>query len=69
VTHQGIGTCIVGVFLLCGAAAFPSNPARAQNAGAADGQGLEEIVVTATRRETDLEKTPISISVLGAAEN
>jgi iron complex outermembrane receptor protein len=58
----------MGVFLLCGAATFPSNPVRAQNAGAADGQGLEEIVVTATRRETDLEKTPISISVLGAAD-
>jgi iron complex outermembrane receptor protein len=43
-------------------------PACAQNAGATDSQGLEEIVVTATRRETDLEKTPISISVLGAAD-
>jgi iron complex outermembrane receptor protein len=56
------------VFVLCGAVTFPSNPACAQNAGATDGQGLEEIVVTATRRETDLEKTPISISVLAAAD-
>jgi len=68
VTHRGIGATIVGAFVLCGAAALSSNPACAQNAGATDGQGLEEIVVTATRRETDLEKTPISISVLAAAD-
>src|SRR6202051_399102 len=68
VTHRGIGAGILGAFLLCGGLALPNNPARAQNAGATDSQGLEEIVVTATRRETDLEKTPISISVLGAAD-
>jgi len=68
VTHRGIGACIVGAFALCGAVAFPINSARAQNTSAADGQGLEEIVVTATRRETNLEKTPISISVLAAAD-
>ena len=67
-THRGIGASIVGVFVLCGTAALSSNPACAQNVGAADAQGLEEIVVTATRRETDLEKTPISISVLAAAD-
>ncbi len=67
-THRGIGACIVGAFALCGAVAFPINSARAQNTSAADGQGLEEIVVTATRRETNLEKTPISISVLAAAD-
>jgi iron complex outermembrane receptor protein len=68
VTNRGIGACIIGTFALCGAATLPSCPAYAQNAGATDGQGLDEIVVTATRRETDLEKTPISISVLGAAD-
>ena len=31
-----------------------------------DQQGLEEIVVTATKRETSLQKTPISISVVDA---
>ncbi|MEA3051260.1 MAG: iron complex outerrane recepter protein [Sphingomonadales bacterium] len=39
--------------------------ADADAAPAAD-QGLEEIVVTATRRETNLQRTPIAISVLGA---
>src|SRR5258705_1406522 len=68
VTHRGIGARIIGVCVLCGAVAFPNSPACAQNVGATDGQGLEEIVVTATRRETDLEKTPISISVLAGAD-
>jgi iron complex outermembrane recepter protein len=37
--------------------------------GAADDNtGLEEIVVTATRRETSLSNTPISLSALSAAE-
>ncbi len=57
-----------GALLACGAAALPGTPACAQSAGAAEGAGLEEIVVTATRRETDLEKTAISISVLGSAD-
>jgi iron complex outermembrane recepter protein len=68
VTHRVIGAWIIGVFVLSGAATLPADLACAQNAGAADSQGLEEIVVTATRRETDLEKTPISISVLAAAD-
>ncbi len=35
-----------------------------QPAATADTGGLEEIVVTATKRETNLQKTPIAISVL-----
>ena len=31
-----------------------------------NGGGLTEIIVTATKRETNLQKTPISISVMGA---
>jgi iron complex outermembrane receptor protein len=45
-------------------------PAFAADAPAADevlaeGKGIEDIVVTATKRETNLQKTPISISVIG----
>jgi iron complex outermembrane receptor protein len=43
--------------------------AHAAEAAAADGgdggAGLEEVVVTAQKRETNLQKTPIAISVLG----
>ncbi len=41
-------------------------PADSAAATAADNSGLTEIVVTATKRETNLQKTPISISVIGA---
>ncbi|MEP6883220.1 MAG: TonB-dependent receptor [Gammaproteobacteria bacterium] len=41
--------------------------AATAGASASDG-GLEEIVVTATRRETNLSNTPISLSALSAAE-
>ncbi|GGE87611.1 TonB-dependent receptor [Sphingomonas prati] len=40
--------------------------AAATAAPTASNDGLQDIVVTATKRETNLQKTPISISVLGA---
>jgi iron complex outermembrane receptor protein len=67
VTYRSIRAWTIGMTILSAAGALPGNPACAQTA-VAEGQGLEEIVVTATRRETDLEKTPISISVLGAVD-
>ena len=46
-------------------AAKPADPAPAAAADPADEPGqLKEIVVTATKRETSLQKTPIAISVL-----
>lgn len=40
--------------------------ADAPQSATANNEGLVEIVVTATKRETNLQKTPISISVMGA---
>jgi iron complex outermembrane receptor protein len=40
--------------------------AEAEAEAEVDAQGLEDIVVTATKRETNLQKTPIAISVIGA---
>ncbi len=50
------------------AAAEPnaSEAAPAPAVGLPDGVRIEEIVVTATKRETNLQKTPISISVMNA---
>ena len=54
--------------------AMPAHAAEAEaaaDAGAAeagDTSGLTDIVVTATKRETNLQKTPISISVMGSEE-
>ena len=38
----------------------------ADDAAAAQGKGLQDIVVTATKRETNLQSTPIAISVLNS---
>jgi iron complex outermembrane recepter protein len=60
--------------LLAGSAALLSSVAQAQApadrvaAAAPDADGLTEIVVTAERRETKLQKTPIAISVATAAD-
>jgi len=56
--------------LLAAAFAAPAL-AQAQAAGQAadrNSDGLEAVVVTAQKRETDLQKTPISIAVVGAAD-
>ncbi|OWK29993.1 TonB-dependent receptor [Sphingomonas mucosissima] len=60
------------LWLLCGVV-VPVTPTIAQaesTAPAVDpspaGEGLDDIVVTATKRETSLQKTPISISVVDA---
>jgi iron complex outermembrane receptor protein len=53
-----VSVCFLGVFLLSTA-----STAAAATAEAANVVGLEEIVVTAQKRETDLQQTPISISV------
>lgn len=43
----------------------PAAETAAVDADAQDTTGLTEIVVTATKRETNLQKTPIAISVMG----
>ena len=64
----------VGIFALGVTPAFAADEpqsaeaAPAPAAGLPDGVPIEEIVVTATKRETSLQKTPISISVVGAAD-
>lgn len=54
--------------LAASSALFSVVPALAQPVAAAADDGLTEIVVTAERRETKLQKTPISISVASAAD-
>jgi len=41
-------------------------PAAAEGTSGTDTSGLTDIVVTATKRETNLQRTPIAISVIGA---
>ena len=49
-----------------GGADAPQQDAAAAPATSAQNDGLTDIVVTATKRETNLQRTPISISVMGA---
>ena len=52
---------------LSAAPAFAATPAATpEPVAAADDTGLADIIVTATKRETNLQSTPISISVLSA---
>lgn len=48
--------------------AAPVAAAEPEAAPAADAEGLGEIVVTAEKRETNLQKTPVAISVLGGGD-
>lgn len=48
------------------AMALLASPSFADNVPADDGGALAEITVTATKRETNLQKTPIAISVVNA---
>jgi iron complex outermembrane receptor protein len=58
---------LAALVLLNAGVARAADPAPAPaDAAAADNSGLGEIVVTATKRETNLQKTPIAISVVGA---
>jgi iron complex outermembrane recepter protein len=64
---------ILGAALLCGPAmadpAGPANPGTpASNAPAKGGGELEEIVVTAEKRESTVQATPISITALSAGD-
>jgi iron complex outermembrane receptor protein len=58
-----------GILALTSVSAFAADMPQAAEAAPApdaDAAPIEEIVVTATKRETNLQKTPISISVVGA---
>ncbi|MGE0386394.1 MAG: TonB-dependent receptor [Gammaproteobacteria bacterium] len=50
------------------ALALPAQPARAQAAAAERASGLEEVVVTARRREEALQSVPIAITAISGAD-
>ncbi|MFT4026659.1 MAG: TonB-dependent receptor [Novosphingobium sp.] len=62
---QAAGTAYAADEAANAAAAAADAPADATSSAAEDTSGLTDIVVTATKRETNLQKTPIAISVLG----
>lgn len=58
------GATFLGMTAAPAIAADTDTPVAQEPAAGANQEGLADIVVTATRRETNLQKTPISISVL-----
>jgi outer membrane receptor protein involved in Fe transport len=68
VFFRGFDTMTFRAVLVASATLLSCLPAAAQTTAAAPDDGLAEIVVTAERRETRLQKTPISISVATAAD-
>ncbi|MFM7350367.1 MAG: TonB-dependent receptor [Erythrobacter sp.] len=67
VSRLALAACLIG----SAAPVFAQDAAPAQDVAAdatapADEGGVEEIIVTATKRETNLQKTPVAISVVTA---
>lgn len=56
----------LGALLFVSPAVAQETPAGAQQAQTADTQGLEEIVVTAQKREQNLQNVPVSVTALSA---
>ena len=65
ITVSAIALASAGLFA---APAIAADEAAAPEAAAPETAGLTDIVVTATKRETNLQKTPISISVMGTED-
>jgi iron complex outermembrane receptor protein len=61
-----LASVMLGGLIAMPGLAWAQAAAPAQVADDAAGEGLGEIVVTAQKRETNLQKTPVSISVLSA---
>jgi iron complex outermembrane receptor protein len=66
-SHRAVMLAGVATLALAGGTVTPLQLARAQTAAAAD-TGLEEIVVTARRREEKLQSVPIAITAFTAAD-
>jgi outer membrane receptor protein involved in Fe transport len=62
--HAWILRAVTGSLALAAAAAGATEASGAADAGAASSGALEEIVVTATRREENISKVPISITAM-----
>ena len=58
----------LAALVLGAAAALPLPAQEASRAGAASGREIEEVIVTAQRREQNLQDTPVSVTALSGAD-
>src|SRR5437660_11993520 len=68
--RAAIGATIIGASVLAGAARADQGAAQSASGTAPAGapaQTLEEVVVTAEKRESTVQKTPISVTAMEAA--
>ncbi len=65
--YVGIRASMISA-LLCAAAFGPASAAPAGNTPAENNTGLEEIVVTAEKRESTVQATPIAMTALSASD-
>ena len=68
-TKSALRTSVAVVALMAGAgiaSAQTAAPTPPQAAGASEGSVVGEVMVTATKRETRLQETPIAITAIGA---
>jgi len=64
--HQTLLSRLLGLSALCSAAALPPGHACAQEAAAGD--ALQEVVVTAERRNADIQTTSVSVTAISGSE-
>ena len=64
--HQNLLSRLLGLFAVCGVASLSPGHACAQEATTSD--ALQEVVVTAERRATDIQTTPVSVTALSGSE-
>ena len=57
-----------GVLVAAALAAVPARPASAQDTTRASSAGIEEIIVTAQRREESIQRTPIAVTALSSED-
>ena len=64
--HQNLLSRLLGLFAVCGVASLSPGQTCAQEATSSD--ALQEVVVTAERRSTDIQTTPVSVTAISGAD-
>jgi iron complex outermembrane recepter protein len=64
--HQNLLSRVLGLFAVCGVASLSPGHTCAQEATTSD--TLQEVVVTAERRATDIQATPVSVTAISGSD-
>jgi iron complex outermembrane recepter protein len=64
--HRNLLSRLLGLFAVCGVASLSPGQTCAQEAASSD--ALQEVVVTAERRSTDIQTTPVSVTAISGSD-